>query len=229
MAGGLPEKMNLKAKGDNERLNVFTNGIFNDEVSAGKYSVQIAEAPVGEKVYLVYFPEANNLFSELLIAAYQKNLESVALGMTNTSQEIIDLSQKYGQDGLNLIGHSRGTMTIGNALDALKTMELKDPLSDTHIKFAGPAYSAQEAANSLDTLSGGKQTTIQLQNHAADFVGRLIGGNPATYGEKSGLLKEWIKMFGSSPTVHSCYGAASQACNDAYGKAVSVDVFRSMH
>lgn len=189
----------------------------------------MAEAPVGEKIYLVYFPEANNFLSELMIATYQKSLESTALGVTNATQEIVNLSKTYGQDGLNLIGHSRGAMTIGNALEALKTMGLENPLGDTSIKFVGPAYSVQEAANSLDTLSGGNQTTIQLQNHMADFVGRLIGGNQATYGEVSegsSLVKEWINMFGEAPTVHGCYGAGDGkgSCGQAYGDPITVNV-----
>ncbi|MDZ4098313.1 MAG: hemagglutinin repeat-containing protein, partial [Methylophilaceae bacterium] len=227
------EKFSLNANGDSKKLNVFTNGIFNDEDAAGKYSIQMAEAPVGEKVYLVYFPDANNFLSELLIAGYQKYLEGTALGITNTTHEILTLSQTYGQDGLNLIGHSRGAMTIGNALEILKTMGLEDPLSNTSIKFVGPAYSAQEAANSLDTLSGGNQTTVQLQNHVADFVGRLIGGNQATYGEiseGSSLIKEWINMFGESPTVHSCYGsgASSPDCYPSYGVPITIDI-HSVH
>lgn len=223
------EKFNLNANGDSKKLNVFTNGIFNDEDAAGKYSIQMAEAPAGEKVYLVYFPDANNFFSELLIAGYQKYLEGTALGITNATQQVITLSQTYGQDGLNLIGHSRGAMTIGNALEILNTMGLEDPLSNTSIKFVGPAYSAQEAANSLDTLSGGTQTTVQLQNHIADFVGRLIGGNQATYGEVSegsSLIKEWINMFGEAPTVHSCYGnnGSDSPCTQTYGKPISVNI-----
>lgn len=221
------EKFSLNANGDSKKLNVFTNGIFNNEDAAGKYSIQMAEAPVGEKVYLVYFPDANNFLSELLIAGYQNYLEGTALGITNATQEVITLSQTYGQDGLNLIGHSRGAMTIGNALETLKTMGLEDPLSNTSIKFVGPAYSAQEAANSLDTLSGGNQTTVQLQNHVADFVGRLIGGNQATYGEiseGSSLIKEWINMFGESPTVHSCYGGADKKCIDTYGSPSTLNI-----
>ncbi|EMR12603.1 surface adhesin, partial [Methylophaga lonarensis MPL] len=221
------EKLKLKENGENKKINVFTNGLFNDESAAASYSVQMSEAPVDEKVYLVYFPEANNFFSELLIAGYQKSLESAVLGNTNATQEIINLSQIYGQDGLNLVGHSRGAMTIGNALETLQTMGLVDPLSDTSIKFVGPAYSAQEAANSLDQLSGGNQTTVELQNHAADFVGRLIGGNQATYGEVpegSSLIKEWINIFGQATSTHSCYGGASDVCGDTYGKPISVNI-----
>lgn len=222
------EKLNLKANGDNQKLNVFTNGIFNDEASAANYTVQMTEAPAGEKVYLVYFPAATNFFSELLTAAYQKSLEGSALGLSNATQEIIKLSQIYGQDGLNLTGHSRGALTIGNALEALLEKEHnQNILSDTSIKLVGPAYSAQDAANSLSTLSGGAQASVQLQAHLNDFVGRLIGGNPATYGDTpdgSSLIKEWIHMFGEAPTVHSCYGGTNEKCTNKYGIATSVAI-----
>jgi len=222
------EKLNLKTNGDNKKLNVFTNGIFNTEASAGNYTVQMTEAPVGEKVYLVYFPEANNFFSELLIAGYQKSLEGTTLGLSNATQEIVNLSQTYGQDGLNLTGHSRGAMTIGNALEALKGMDnLQSPLSSTTVKLVGSAYNAQDAANSLNDLSGGKKNTVQLQVHADDFVGRLLGGNPATYGETpvgSSLIKEWINMFVNSTTVHNCGGDASIACIKKYGDPITISV-----
>jgi len=224
------EKLTLKANGDNKKLNVFTNGIFNDETAAANYSVQMTEAPAGEKVYLVHFPEANNFLSELLIAAYQKNLESSTLGLSNATQEIVNLSQIYGQDGLNLVGHSRGSITIGNALEMLLKMEYnKAPLSDTNVKIVGPAYSAQELANSLNILSGGNQTSVQLQNHIDDFTGRLLGSNPPTYGTRpaeSSMIKEWIHTFGKAPTVHSCYGtgAASPDCYLKYGAPKTIDI-----
>lgn len=221
------EKLNLKANEGKQKLNIFTNGILNDEAAAGGYAVQMAEAPVGEKIYLIYFPDADNLLSELLIAAYQKKLEGNTFGLSNASQEIVNLSQIYGKDGLNLIGHSRGAMTIGNALEVLNSMQLEAPLRDTTVKFVGPAYSAQDAANSLRDLSGRNQNSVKLQTHLADFVGRLIGGNPSTYGEiatGSSYIKEWIHMFGESPTVHSCYGDASKACIDKYGSATTINI-----
>lgn len=119
-------------------------------------------------------------------------------------------------------------MKIGNALEALKGMDkLQSPLSNTTVKLVGSAYNAQDAANSLNDLSGGKQNTVQLQVHADDFVGRLLGGNPATYGETpvgSSLIKEWINMFVDTTTVHSCYGsgAASTDCYPIYGPQKSL-------
>lgn len=83
-----------------------------------------------------------------------------------------------------------------HTLEALKTMDnIQSQLSNTSVKLVGSAYNAQDAANSLENLSGGMQNTVQLQVHADDFVGRIIGGNPATYGstpEGSSLIKEWI-------------------------------------
>ena len=112
-------------------------------------------------------------------------------------------------------------------METLQTMGLVEPLSNTNIKFVGPAYSAQEAANSLDTLSGGNQTSVELQNHMADFVGRLIGGNQTTYGEVpegSNLIKEWINIFGQSTSAHGCYGVGSRACIKQYGAPSSINI-----
>ncbi len=127
------------------------------------------------------------------------------------------------------IDFRRGAMTIGNALEVLNTMDLEAPLSNTTIKFVGPAYSAQDAANSLHDLSGGSQNSVQLQTHLADFVGRLIGGNQATYGEiatGSSYIKEWIRMFGGASTVHSCYGtgAVSSDCYPTYSPPKTIDI-----
>jgi len=62
-----------------------------------------------------------------------------------------------------------------------------------------------------------------------DFVGRLIGGNPATYGNRptgSNMIKEWLNMFGAAPTVHGCYGGgdAKGMCGKAYGNPITVNV-----
>ena len=53
-------------------------------------------------------------------------------------------------------------------------------LSDTHVFFFGPAANARATAEILDKLSGGKQNSLWLENHSNDFVGSIIGGNPAT-------------------------------------------------
>jgi filamentous hemagglutinin len=92
----------------------------------------------------------------------------------------------------------------------------------------GPAYSAQRAATLLEGLSNGNRSVVSLQNHADDFVGVLIGNNPATYDQRpadSSRLKEWRRIFGDAPTVHSCYGtgAASKEC-PIYGVPATTEV-----
>ncbi|MBI0002058.1 hypothetical protein H3S83_09490 [Bartonella sp. W8122] len=60
-----------------------------------------------------------------------------------------------------------------------------------------------------------------------DFVGLLIGGNPATmYEAPEGYnqLKAIGGMFGFDGkdfSVHSCYGLGKRGCGDMYGSAKS--------
>lgn len=223
------EKQDLKPGWDG-RVKVFTNGIFNKKTAAGRNAVQMSEVPAGDPVYLIYFPEAENAFSEVLIAGYQYYLESAALGLSNAARELKQVMRRYGATGLDIIGHSRGAMTIGNALKALEQEPgSKGILLDTGVKLVGPAYNAQKAAGMLYKLSDGFSAGVELQNHADDFVGTLIGKNSATYDkrpENSSALKEALRMFGTAPTVHSCYGSgkASRGCKDRYGDAPSTHI-----
>jgi len=223
------EKRNLKP-GRDGKIKLFTNGIFNDEPVAGGYAMQMSEAPAGDPVYMIYFPEANNALSEVLVAGYQYYLESSMLGISRSSAEVLDAMRRYGESGLTLVGHSRGAMTIGNAMEALETEgDSTGSLLDTDVKLVGPAYNAQEAANRLDRLSDGFSLGVDLQNHADDFVGTIIGKNPATYGNRpagSSALTETLRLFGDAPTVHSCYGTgdASRGCKDRYGKAPTSNI-----
>lgn len=213
------------------KLNVFTNGIFNDEAAAAGYAVQMSESPPRQDVYLVYYPEANNAISELVVAGYQRFLEGGIGDLTNATQEMKGLMEQHGTEGLNLVGHSRGAMTIGNAMEALSSEPGSNGvLGNTEIKFVGPAYSTQDATNMLDGMSNGNRSVVQLQNHADDFVGGLIGGNPATYDQRpaeSNMLGEWVGIFGAAPTVHSCYGTGAadpKGCERNYGPPVTIEV-----
>lgn len=222
------EKLALKPE-PGSRLNVFTNGIFNDEAAAARYAIQMSELPPGQDVYLVYYPQAGNPISELMVAGYQKFLEGGIGDLSNASHEMKTLMRQYGADGLNLVGHSRGAMTIGNAMEALSEQAGSGGvLNNTEIKFVGPAYNAQDAANMLDAMSNGNRSVVLLQNHADDFVGTLIGGNPATYDQRppeSSRLNEWWWILGDAPTVHSCYGtgAVSVDC-PKYGNPITVEI-----
>ena len=222
------EKLNLQP-GSDGKIHVANNGIFNDAVGAEKYANQHSDA--GDRPqYYIAFPEAGNALSELLVAGYQKNLENDFWGLTNAAEENRWMMLYYGTDGLHLYGHSRGSMTIGNAMESIaKIPGAAGLLSDTAVSFFGPAYNAAKADSILSYLQNRdavadpiqrQNMVLSLQNHMADPVGRMIGGNPSTGGaipEGSSALNEMLRAFrGLQDTSHNCYGVPSG--NSSCGK-----------
>ena len=229
---------------------VAFNGIFNDRNSAAKFAVQnyIAgrddktgniDQKVYKDVYFVHHPEAKNGLSELLVAGYEKMFETSfgnLLGMDNSSLQAMNIMKQYGKDDLYLGSHSRGTLTLSNALKALNTEDnrAKKLLSGTTIKMVGPAADVTRADGYLSQLQTGKERTtsdgsIRIENHASDPVGSmpiLLGGNPATTSENN-LNKGWIArisdIFGDNSSVHNCYGLGQKQCvTDGYRTKVDL-------
>ena len=224
---------------------VAFNGIFNDRNSAAKFAVQNYIAGRDDKtgninqkvykdVYFVHHPEAKNGLSELLVAGYEKMFEGSfgnVLGMDNSSLQAMNMMKQYGKDDLYLGSHSRGTLTLSNALKALNTEDnqAKKLLSGTTIKMVGPAADVTRADGYLSQLQTGKERTtsdgsIRIENHASDPVGSmpiLLGGNPATTSENN-LNKSWLQrtadMFSDERlSVHNCHGLGQRQCiNDGY-------------
>lgn len=215
------EKVTLKPGADGY-VHIAENGIFNDRESAAKYAAQHSTSNGPQ--YFTAFPPAENALSELLIAGYQNFLENGFWGLTNANQATENAMLRYGKTGLHLDGHSRGSMTIGNALESLsKRPDAAGILSNTTITFFGPAYNAVKADQLLSTLQNRdamsdeqkNKMVLGLQNHAADPVGRLIGGNFSTGGtipENSSWFKEIMKVMGGEHTVHNCYGHGGSSC-----------------
>ena len=85
----------------------------------------------------------------------------------------------------------------------------------------------EKTADLLNKLSNGNKYSVELQRHKYDFVGGVIGGNPATmYEAPEGYnqLKAIGGMFGfdgKNYSVHSCYGLGKSDCGDTYGPAKS--------
>jgi filamentous hemagglutinin len=190
---------------------VANNGIFNGGPDSPEGAQRLADQNSSKDAqYLVHFPQANNAVSELLVAGYQKFLESSATGLTNATQQNVDLWNQTGGN-ITLDGHSRGGMTVGNALTAVQEQGSKG--GTTNVNLFGSAYNAQDAANTVNQITDGKgQVTSQV--HKDDFVGTVLGGNAATGGTTpsgSSTLQEWIKILGGDSTSHNNYG---------YGRAV---------
>ena len=219
---------------------VAFNGIFNDHNAAAKFAVQNYIAGTDDKtgninkkvykdVYFVHHPEAKNGLSELLVAGYEKMFETSfgnLLGMDNSSLQAMNMMKQYGKDDLYLGSHSRGTLTLSNALKALNTEDnqAKKLLSGTTIKMVGPAADVTRADGYLSQLQTGKERTtsdgsIRIENHASDPVGSmpiLLGGNPATTSENN-LNKSWLQrtadMFSDERlSVHNCHGLGQRQC-----------------
>ena len=223
---------------------VAFNGIFNDRNSAAKFAVQNYIAGRDDKtgnidqkiykdVYFVHHPEAKNGLSELLVAGYEKMFETSfgnLLGMDNSSLQAMNIMKQYGKDDLYLGSHSRGTLTLSNALKALNTEDnrAKKLLSGTTIKMVGPAADVTRADGYLSQLQTGKERTtsdgsIRIENHASDPVGSmpiLLGGNPATTSENNlnkGLVERISDIFGDNSSVHNCHGLGQRQCiTDGY-------------
>ncbi|WP_396583927.1 filamentous hemagglutinin [Bartonella grahamii] len=173
------EKQHLQ-EGADGKVHVSFNGIFTPLYEAAVYAEQHAENK-NNPLYFVVFPEADSAISELLVAGYQKFMENNFWGLTNSTQEAKDLMYSYGLTGLELYGHSRGTMTLGNMLNSFKQEGVHGIANEnTNINFYGPVFNVLVASGLLRYVSDGKKTTIGFDGHRYDFVSRWIGGNGYT-------------------------------------------------
>jgi filamentous hemagglutinin len=225
----------LQAAAD-DRVHIAANGIFNDAEAAGKYADEHSTA-VGGPQYVMHFPEASNTVAELLVAGYQRFLEGDLLGNTRSTEQIVGVIGQYGATGLNLDGHSRGAMTVDNALGSYGNLPgSAGSIPNTTVRMFGPAANVQNADNRLGNLQGRsnmtpeqqQQSGITYQNHMADPVGRIIGLNPATGGttpEGSSTLREALRVMGGDATVHNCYGTPTgdraRQCHDNWNDSPS--------
>lgn len=217
------EKFNLKPAADG-KVHVADNGINNDLNGANKYAEKHSTADGPQ--YFIHFPKAENGLSELLIAGYQKYLESDALGLANATDLTREYMLLYGQDGLHLDGHSRGSLTVGNAMESLENLSNSSGLmSGSTVSFFGPAYNAAAADALLshlqnrDSWANPQDGVLTLQNHENDIVGGWIGLNPSTAGvtpEGGNTAWEMARVLGGTNTPHNCYSASTSKCQDLW-------------
>ncbi len=219
------EKQHLQA-GSDGKVHVSFNGIFTSPEEAAFYAEQHAKDK-NNSLYFVVFLQADSTISELLVACYQKFMENNFWGLINSTQEAKDLMYRYGNTGLEEYAHSRGTMTLGNMLNALKQEGVHGIADNTNINFYGPAFNGLVASGLLIYVSDGHQTHIGLENHADDFVGVVFGLNPATFHKRplgSSAVKEAEKIIWSYPSPHACYGNASSICQHDYGLPLRIQI-----
>jgi filamentous hemagglutinin len=203
---------------------IANNGIFNGDPNDPKAAQDLAtQNSSGAADYLVHFPQANTLVAELLVAGYQKFLESGTTSLTNATQQNVDLIKQTGGN-ITLDGHSRGGMTVGNALTAVQEQGGAGG-GKTNVNFFGSAYNAQDAANTVNQLTNG-QGQVTSQVHKDDFVGTVLGGNAATGGTTpsgSSTFQEWIKTLGGDSTSHNNYGDGKKIPDGQGGTKSGID------
>ncbi|UTO29000.1 hypothetical protein [Bartonella harrusi] len=213
------EKQHLQKGADGIR-HMFYNGIYNTPDEAARNAVQLADNE-HEPLYFTVFPQAEDKLVEFGVAVFQKFFEGkLFFGLTNSTKKFQNTMSLYGNTGLHVDAHSRGALTAGNGLRDFEQHGIHGIAENTSINLFGPAYNAQKMANTLYILSNGKQTYVNLENHADDFVGVVFGGNPATFDQRplgSNAAKEAGKVVFGYPSPHGCYGDADKACTKSYG------------
>ncbi|MBQ9259414.1 MAG: hemagglutinin repeat-containing protein, partial [Neisseriaceae bacterium] len=224
---------------------VAFNGIFNSINNAATNAVQEYVAKynpdteqidkrIYQNIYFVHNPTANSKLGELAVAGYQKFLEgNFGLSLGNSTVQAKNLLQTYGQDNLYVGSHSRGTLTVANALKSLDTEENRKNkiLSGTNMKMVGPAANVSNSDTRLSQLQGfgetrttedAKSRAIRFESHNGDLVSRIVGMNPATTdtNEKDkNILQQWKDIFGDYSSPHNCYGLGKGRCvEDGYRK-----------
>ena len=214
-----PDERNALLGSSDGKVHIANNGIFNDVDGAEKYALQHTSADGPQ--YFLHFPKADNGISELMVAGYIDKLEGSFFGYTNATSELIGIMSDYGQQGLHLDGHSRGSMTVGNAMMKLVNSGRNGSLSSTTVNLFGPAYNLDTAAQSLMYLRGNLiqpdgTPALTYANHIADIVGRKVGFNSPAGGsipEGSSKLIQYIRGgLGMETTAHNCYGNGGPSC-----------------
>lgn len=201
--------------------------------AAAKYANQHGVDRPGDELvqrtqYFIAFGKADNRVAELLVAGYQKFLEGDFWGLTTATQENKNMMNLYGRSGLHLDGHSRGSMTVGNAMESLlNDFNSAGQLGRTTANFFGPAENVAHANTVLGILQNREGMTktndyndslLHYQNHKSDPIGGLIfiGNNPSTGGTnrpEKNWMSEARNAMGGEYTVHNCYGKFSKSCS----------------
>lgn len=157
------------------------------------------------------------------LAAYQETMEPI-LGLSNATQTNVNIINQYGGEGLVIDGHSRGAITTDNAMTNVLSNSGEGGATGLNVNFFGAAVNADRVDETLAGLQGvapgARMNEIKSIVHVDDFVGRFIGGNPATGGQSSlnadgtprSQLSEWLNIFGGDSTAHNCYGTGPTGC-----------------
>jgi filamentous hemagglutinin len=240
------EAKDLKASQDG-KLHISNNGIFNDLDGAVKYAQQhggslnedgsknYSDKPTNQ--YIIFSPQANNVLSELIIAAVQKSGATPYVGLTNAEEQTAKIVQQAAQQGQSVVidSHSRGTLTTDNALQSINnqggiTNEAGNTVkSNIQMNNYGGAQNNETGNQTLQQVTGNKDAQINSVVQPRDIIGKtsvILGGNPTneTYtnvsadgtksvvtakpDEERGPIANLINTLFGTASPHNCYGTS---------------------
>ncbi|CAM1629892.1 fhaB1 [Bartonella apihabitans] len=108
---------------------------------SAKYAHQRTGA-VDASIYFRFFQKTNSFSPEIMVSDYQEIPENEFRGMTKSGAAMIDYAERYGSQGLEIYGHSRGSMTWFNAMATLDKRGETGVLSNTDVHYYGPLSNA---------------------------------------------------------------------------------------
>jgi len=228
---GTPEEIQAKITQNGDANTVLAvNGIQNGIDRGVELAFQNAamvdkteQNPDGNKpqtIYLMHYQPANNTVGEMLVAGYEKLLTQVDsdtanfLGYTNPDMTYAQTLQGFGNNAVNSLGHSRGTLVQQNAFNTLNQNGITN--GQLTVRAFGPAANQQELADAAVGVIGVDQkrlepNQISINYFANDPVATLSGGNPGNSGLMA-LRDLWAVLTGGDNTQHSCGGTGAPGC-----------------
>jgi filamentous hemagglutinin len=219
---GTPKEIKAEIAANTDPNTVLAvNGISNTIDRGIELAFQNAEPllnpETGEKdlkpntIYLMHYMPTTTLLAELAVAGYEKVLTQVDsgtadfLGYTNIDMGYAEALMARGNQAINSLGHSRGTIVQTNAFNIIQNQGFtNDKLS---VRGVGGAVNAKSFTNSAIAI-GADGRNVTFNYFGNDPVSTMAGGNEGF----STLRDLWTVMTGGGNTQHSCYGTGAAGC-----------------
>ncbi len=139
------------------------------------------------------------------------------------AQASVSLSNNGGDIGKTLkdLGSSN---TVKNTLVAMATANEslnqngKGAASNVNVNYYGGAANAADSSKTLQQLTGNEKATVNSTVHPQDFIGTVVGGNPATTtgaaNDGRGVIGNAVNVLLGTDTPHNSYGSGNQGKED---------------
>ena len=218
---GTPEEVQQQLASAEDGAVLAVNGIINPLERAAQLAYQNAETSYvfnsetqeteyvkPTTIYLMHYVPASNALSEMMVAAYEKNLASI-FGHSNQTQAYAQALAARGTKETTSLGHSRGTIVQTNANQILAQQGFTNP--NLSVQGVGGAVDQRvyfEAAAAVQGEAAIDQIHYSYFGNDPVSTSRLSGGNSGAW-----RLSDLWQVLTTSNSMHSCYGTGAQGCS----------------